>query len=382
LSNYKLNYTGDEINTKLGYVTQDMAIGASPTLTGLTLSGLTANRLIYTNGSKVFTSAFTTDGNYIYSTGLKVGRDADNYIDWTVDNQLTIRCNATNYTFTPTTLSYLDGINQELTTTSSLIFNSMTLTRSAQNTLLVESTGSHANLSLTAEDGFMSRIYFADDSDGDIGQIYYNHLENSMNFKINNSDAITIDSSQKTTFANAVVVQKDQNAGTLIGVRNDSDTTGSIAGFYASFGGTANSIRMYQTSDSYTADGLRVAEAGLIYSNNNSNGMRIYTYDFTDLTLGTANAARLTINSSGNIGVGTISFETSQVGGMCIKQGTDPTTQTADQISIFATAGANCTLGIGTEQAITSESPTADRTLTVKINGALYKLCLEYVSGE
>lgn len=94
MSTYKLNYTGAEINTKFGYVTQNMAVGASPTLTGLTLSGLTANRLIYTNGSKAFASAFTTDGNYIYSTGLKVGRDADNYIDWTTDNQITIKCNS------------------------------------------------------------------------------------------------------------------------------------------------------------------------------------------------------------------------------------------------------------------------------------------------
>jgi hypothetical protein len=59
LSNYKLNYTGDEINTRLGYVTQNMAVGASPTLTGLTLSGLTANKILTSGSSKNIESSIS-----------------------------------------------------------------------------------------------------------------------------------------------------------------------------------------------------------------------------------------------------------------------------------------------------------------------------------
>jgi hypothetical protein len=59
LSNYKLNYTGAEINTKLGYVTQNMAVGASPTLIGLTLSGLTANRLLASGSNKNIISSIS-----------------------------------------------------------------------------------------------------------------------------------------------------------------------------------------------------------------------------------------------------------------------------------------------------------------------------------
>jgi hypothetical protein len=304
LSNYKLGYIGDEINTRLGYVTQNMAIGASPTLTGLTLSGLTANRLIYTNGSKAFTSAFTTDGNYIYSTGLKVGRDADNYIDWTTDNQLTIRCNATNYIFTPTTLSYLDDINQQLTTTSS------------------------------------------------------------------------------PTFASGTKIQTDQNNNTDFLTRNDTNGTAAKSRMFASFGNYSQYIGIAQYSPNHNTSGLITGSSSALYSEGSTNGLRVFTYDSARLIFGTGNSEKYSISSGGNHLFNLAASETSQVGGMCIKQGTDPTTQTADQISIFATAGANCTLGIGTEQAIASESPTADRTLIIKINGALYKLCLEYISGE
>ena len=304
MSTYKLNYTGAEINIKLGYVTQNMAVGASPTLTGLTLSGLTANRLIYTNGGKAFVSAFTTDGNYIYSTSLKVGRDDDNYIDWTVDNQLTIRCNATNYTFTPTTLSYLDDINQQLTTTSSY------------------------------------------------------------------------------TFASNSKIQTDQNGATKFMVRNDTDGNNAFTGVNVSYGNLTNYISLYTFSPTYSGSGLNIANACSIFSFGASAGLRVFTYNAVNLILGTDNIGRYSISSGGNHLFNQATSETSQVGGMCLKQGTDPTTRTADQISIYATAGANSTLGLGTEQVIASESPTPDRTLTVKINGALYKICLEYVSGE
>ena len=59
MSTYKLNYTGAEINTKLGYVTQNMAVGASPTFTGLTLSGLTGNKTLALNASKNIVNGFS-----------------------------------------------------------------------------------------------------------------------------------------------------------------------------------------------------------------------------------------------------------------------------------------------------------------------------------
>lgn len=59
MANYKLSYTGAQINTKLGYVTQDMAVTASPTFVGLTLSGLTNSRLVYNNSGALVSSAIT-----------------------------------------------------------------------------------------------------------------------------------------------------------------------------------------------------------------------------------------------------------------------------------------------------------------------------------
>jgi hypothetical protein len=88
------------------------------------------------------------------------------------------------------------------------------------------------------------------------------------------------------------------------------------------------------------------------------------------------------IDNSHNVLINESTAETNSQGAISIKQGTDPTTSTADQMSIFATAGADCTLGLRTEASINSETPSPDRTLVINVNGALYKVNLTYVSGE
>jgi hypothetical protein len=71
------------------------------------------------------------------------------------------------------------------------------------------------------------------------------------------------------------------------------------------------------------------------------------------------------------------SRETTQEGGINIKQGQDPTTYSADQISIYATQGADCKLGLCMEQQVgVSALGASDAYLPVKINGTVYNILL------
>lgn len=68
-------------------------------------------------------------------------------------------------------------------------------------------------------------------------------------------------------------------------------------------------------------------------------------------------------DNDGNVLVNGAVAETTAEKSWSLKQGVDPTTSTADQITIFATQGANSTLGLRTEQAIDNN------LLRTKING-------------
>lgn len=82
---------------------------------------------------------------------------------------------------------------------------------------------------------------------------------------------------------------------------------------------------------------------------------------------------------SGNFGIGTNTYGTSAVKVLGIKNGTEPTTSPADTLQIYAVdlSAGNSTLGLRTETGVVTESVTSDRTLSVKINGTTYKICLK-----
>jgi len=63
----------------------------------------------------------------------------------------------------------------------------------------------------------------------------------------------------------------------------------------------------------------------------------------------------LIVDDNKNILINGASKPTDSIGAWHIKQGTDPASSSADQISIFATSGADATLGLRTEQAITND---------------------------
>ncbi len=87
----------------------------------------------------------------------------------------------------------------------------------------------------------------------------------------------------------------------------------------------------------------------------------------------------LNINASGNVGIGTTTFGTSAAKVLALFNGTVPTTSPADTVQLFSVdlSAGNATLGIRTETAVVTESVVSDRTLSVKINGTTYKICLK-----
>lgn len=79
------------------------------------------------------------------------------------------------------------------------------------------------------------------------------------------------------------------------------------------------------------------------------------------------------------LGIGTTTFGTSAVNVLGIQNGTEPSTSPADMVQLYSVdlSAGNATLGIRTERAVVTESVVSDRTLSVRINGTTYKLCLK-----
>lgn len=89
------------------------------------------------------------------------------------------------------------------------------------------------------------------------------------------------------------------------------------------------------------------------------------------------NRANLVINGTGadcTAGMG------SQI---VIKDGTAPSSAINNYVCIGSKEiSGDSSLEITQEEAVASEAVTSDRTLQVTINGAIYKILLDYVSGE
>lgn len=88
---------------------------------------------------------------------------------------------------------------------------------------------------------------------------------------------------------------------------------------------------------------------------------------------------RARITELGNLLIGTTAAGTSAASVIGIANGTEPSTSPADMVQLYSVdlSAGNATLGIRTETAVATESVTSDRTLSVRINGTTYKICLK-----
>ena len=90
-----------------------------------------------------------------------------------------------------------------------------------------------------------------------------------------------------------------------------------------------------------------------------------------------AEAMRLTGDK--NLGLIATAFGASASGVFGIANGIEPTTSPADMLQIYCVdlSAGNATLGLRTETAVVTEAVVSDRTLSIKVNGVVYKVLLK-----
>jgi len=83
----------------------------------------------------------------------------------------------------------------------------LTFANAGSDPILTVTNSGHAQLQLTNTSGADNcSINFGDSDDNDVGEIIYNHPNNRMEFYVNGTQALTLDSSQNATFAKQVKV--------------------------------------------------------------------------------------------------------------------------------------------------------------------------------
>lgn len=86
------------------------------------------------------------------------------------------------------------------------------------------------------------------------------------------------------------------------------------------------------------------------------------------------------VTAGGNVGIGNVTaFGTSAAGVLGIKNSVEPSTSPADMVQLYSVdlSAGNATLGLRTETAVVTEAVVSDRTLSIKVNGVVYKLLLK-----
>ena len=115
------------------------------------------------------------------------------------------------------------------------------------------------------------------------------------------------------------------------------------------------------------------------FSNVNDTNSGLFFPAADALGLVTGGTERIRVDSSGNLGMGTSTFGTSATSTLALFNGTVPSSSPADTVQLFSAdiSAGNASLGIRTETSVVTETVTSDRTLSVTINGTVFKICLK-----
>lgn len=179
------------------------------------------------------------------------------------------------------------------------------------------------------------------------------------------------------------------NIGAYVSVSGASNggSVYAVQGIYTATGTTGTAVGVYGRADT-SAAAFTLTGAVSVYAANPTKGATstislAYGVYIADITSGGTNysiySAGGTMYHAGNVGINAASFGTSAASVLGIGNGTAPTTSPADMIQIYSVdlSAGNATLGLRTETAVVTESVVSDRTLTIKINGTNYKICLK-----
>ncbi|MFY0628592.1 MAG: tail fiber domain-containing protein [Reichenbachiella sp.] len=140
-------------------------------------------------------------------------------------------------------------------------------------------TATNNDLSIIAGNAARSRIFFGDDGSAFIGQIAYNHITNAMNFNVNGSTALLLNSSLDATFSGKVLMP------TASGIKGASTGNANIASlnFYESDG---------TTSQGYV--GIASGSAADLFLTSFTGQIKLAPNGVTALTLATSGNATVT----------------------------------------------------------------------------------------
>lgn len=163
---------------------------------------------------------------------------------------------------------------------------------SRKATLMIDAGATaSADLQFMVRSGYNSHIFFGDAADSNVGMLWYNHTENSMNFMTNTVTAMTIDPDQKVGI----------NATSPDGKLNVVSTAHNNGAIFDSTGTTQLWLRDTDATSNQRNWGIQVS--GGDFNIIRANDDRVSGF-VTPIYIQQAPSNSLVINSSGHVGFG------------------------------------------------------------------------------
>ena len=169
--------------------------------------------------------------------------------------------------------------------------------------LIVDNSGGNTGLTFKTPNSAASRICFGDPEDNNVGQILYNHSDNSLNVHVNANERMRITSGGVVSIGATSPVTSATN----LAVENSGENNVYFVGNTSTSGARLILQNKNTTANSFTgvlgADGGGQTTAAIkFYSADNANNEGYLTLETRPS--GGIPTERMRIDSSGNVGIG------------------------------------------------------------------------------
>ena len=324
-SGYKVIQVGESAATK------SISLGYDPS--GNTSGSFSGNEILIPNNIRVLAPAANNSGYYglmMLNSSNKVLLGSSNYLM------------ESNYIMALDPATKNVGIGTDSPDVKLHVYNGdsgATTVGGASDELILEND---TDCGLTIRSGTSSDgvISFADSGDHNIGQVYYSHGSNSMTFRTNDNNAVTIDSSGKVIINDNTIGDKlllaGDDAGTARGLMFNCSTTTNQGDTWDIDAQSSTGIIKFSTT---STERMRIESTGVVkfpntaagtgdvgtiahYTNNymymrggtsglaigdDGFGVSIYLNNSNNITFHTgAGTEMMQINNVGNVGIGVV----------------------------------------------------------------------------